>query len=65
MRNAILGNDLNSVSIHVSGYTTAVRSAAIYYSRRTKGFVALVKIFFALNAQSYHFSCSSNERMTN
>ena len=23
--------DLNSISIHVSGYTTAVRSAAIYY----------------------------------
>ena len=28
---------LNSVSIHVSGYTTAARSAAIYYSRRTEG----------------------------
>ena len=34
---AILGNDLNSISIHVSGYTTAARSAAIYYSRRTEG----------------------------
>ena len=30
-----------------------------------KGFLALVKIFFAFNAQSYHFSCSSNEQMTN
>ena len=34
---AILGNDLNSISIHVSGYTTAARSAAIYYSCRTEG----------------------------
>ena len=30
-----------------------------------KGYLAIVKIFFALSAQSYHFSCSSNERMTN
>ena len=42
MRNALLGDDLNSVSIHVSGYTTAARSAA------QKGFLALVKIFFTL-----------------
>ena len=29
-----------------------------------EGFLALLRIFFALNAQSYHFSCCSNEQMT-
>ena len=30
-----------------------------------KVFLALVNKFFELNAQSYHFSCSLNERMAN
>ena len=57
---------LNSVCIHVSGYTTSARSVLPFITAvAQKGFLVLANKFFALNAQSYHFSCSSNERMTN
>ena len=57
---------LDSVSTHVSGFTTAARSVLPFITAvAQKGFLALVNNFFALNAQSYHFSYSSNERMTN
>ena len=57
---------LDSVSVHLSGYTTAARSVLPFVTAVAQdGFLALVNKFFALNAQSYHFSSSSNERMTN
>ena len=47
---------LDSVSIHVSGYTTAARSVLPFVTAVTqKGFLALVNKLFALNAQSFHF----------
>ena len=66
--------------LHLQGMSSPDLTAFLYVSLDTpllyvlqpfitavaqKGFLALLKIFFALNAQSYHFSCCSNERMTN
>lgn len=54
------------MSINLSGYTTAARSVLPFVTAvAQQGFLALVNKCFALNAQSYHFSSSSNERMTN
>ena len=57
---------LDSVPINVPGNTAVARSVLPFIAAvAQKGFLALVHKFFAFNAESYHFSCSSSERMKN